>query len=58
MSRLFAVVNVLGKMILVFGFTMLIPLGLAMWGNDGARFVFEASILITMSCGLMMWVAS
>jgi trk system potassium uptake protein TrkH len=58
MSRLFAVVNVLGKMILVFGFTMLIPLGLAMWGNDGARLVFETSILITMSCGLMMWVAT
>ncbi|MEK6686046.1 MAG: potassium transporter TrkG [Pseudomonadota bacterium] len=58
MSRLFAVVNVLGKMILVFGLTMLVPLGLALWGNDGARFVFEASILITMSSGLFMWLVT
>ena len=58
MSRLFAVVNVLGKMILVFGLTMLIPLGLALWGNDGARFAFEESILITMGCGLLMWLAT
>ena len=58
MSRLFAVVNVLGKMILVFGLTMLVPLGLALWGNDDARFVFEASILITMSSGLFMWLVT
>ena len=58
MNRLFAVVNVLGKMVLVFGLTMLIPLGLALWGNDGARFAFEESILITMGCGLLMWLAT
>lgn len=58
MSRLFAVVNVLGQMVLVFGLTMLIPLGLALWGNDGARFAFEESILITMGCGLLMWLAT
>lgn len=54
MNRLFAVVNVLGKMVLVFGLTMLIPLGLAIWGDDGARFVFEESISITLGCGLLM----
>ena len=37
---------------------MLIPLGLALWGNDGARFVFEEAMLITMSCGLLMWLAT
>ena len=58
MSRLFSVINVLGKMILVFGFTMLIPYGLAIWNSDGARFVFEESILITMSSGLLMWLAT
>ncbi|MBX3617691.1 TrkH family potassium uptake protein [Nitrosomonas sp.] len=55
MFRLFVVVNVLGKMVLVFGLTMLIPLCLALWGDDGAAFVFEQSILITLGCGLMMW---
>lgn len=58
MNRLFAVVNVLGKMVLVFGLTMLIPLGLALWGNDGARFVFEESILITLGSGLIMWLVT
>ena len=58
MSRLFVVVNVLGKMVLIFGLTMLIPLGLALWLNDGAQFFFEKSILITMGCGLLMWLAT
>ncbi|MBY0475283.1 MAG: TrkH family potassium uptake protein [Nitrosomonas sp.] len=58
MNRLFTVVNVLGKMISVFGLTMLIPLGLALWGNDGAQLVFEESILITLSCGLIMWLVT
>lgn len=58
MNRLFTVVNVLGKMILVFGLTMLIPLGLALWGNDGAQFVFEESIVITLSSGLVMWLVT
>lgn len=58
MNRLFAVVNVLSRMVLVFGLTMLIPLGLALWGNDGARFVFEESILITLGCGSIMWLAT
>ncbi len=58
MYRLFAVVNVLGKMVLVFGLTMLIPLAVALWGNDGAKFVFEKSILITLLSGLLMWLAT
>mgnify|MGYP003669601565 CR=1 FL=1 len=58
MSRLFAVVNVLGKMILVFGFTMLVPLGFSLWINDGARRVFEESIFITIGSGLLMWLVT
>ncbi len=37
---------------------MLIPLGLAEWNDDGARVVFEESILITMSCGLITWLVT
>ncbi len=58
MNRFFAVANVLGKMILVFGFTMLIPLGLAFWLEDGARVVFQESILITIGCGLFLWLVT
>lgn len=58
MNRLFAVANVLGKMILVFGFTMLVPLGLSLWINDGARSVFIDSILITIGFGLFVCLAT
>lgn len=58
MNRFFIVVNVLGKMILVFGLTMLIPLGLAIWGDDGARTVFEEAIAITLGSGFAMWLAT
>lgn len=37
---------------------MLVPLGLALWGEDGARSVFILAILITMGCGLFMWLAT
>ena len=58
MNRLFAVLNVLGKMILIFGLTMIIPLGLAEWNDDGARVVFEESIVITMCCGVIVWLVT
>ena len=58
MNRLLTVVNVLGKMVLVFGLTMLIPFGLALWIDDGARFVFGESIVITLGSGLVMWLAT
>ncbi len=55
MNRLLVVVNVLGKMVVVFGLTMLIPLCLAFWLDDEAGWVFQESILVTLSCGLIMW---
>ena len=55
MSRFFAVANVLGKMILAFGFTMLAPLCLSLWTNDGARSAFNEAILITTGAGLILW---
>ncbi|MCB1937147.1 MAG: TrkH family potassium uptake protein [Nitrosomonas sp.] len=55
MNRLLAVVNVLGKMILVFGLTMLIPLALAIWIDDGSRWAFQESILITLGSGGILW---
>ena len=58
MNRLFAVANVLGKMVLVFGFTMLVPLCLSLWINDGASTVFVESILITIGGGLFLWLVT
>lgn len=58
MSRFFAVANVLGKMILAFGFTMLAPLCLSYWTNDGARSAFDEAILITSVAGLTLWLST
>lgn len=58
MSRFFSVVNVLGKMILVFGCTMLIPWASALWTEDGAQSVFKMSVLITMISGFLLWLGT
>ena len=58
MNRLFAVINVLGIVILIFGFTLLVPLGLSLWLNDTAQFVYYKSAAITIALGLLMWIAT
>ncbi|HRQ05825.1 MAG TPA: potassium transporter TrkG [Nitrosomonas halophila] len=55
MTHFLAVANVLGKMILVFGLTMLIPYGVAYWLEDGAVDVFRDALLITLGCGTAIW---
>ena len=55
MNRLFPVINVLGIVILIFGFTMLVPLALSIWLNNVAQFVYYKSAAITIVSGLMMW---
>ncbi|TFH12913.1 MAG: TrkH family potassium uptake protein [Nitrosomonadales bacterium] len=58
MSRLFAVLNVLGIVILIFGFTMLLPLALSIWLDNVVQFVYYKSAAITITSGLMMWVVT
>ncbi len=58
MSRFFSVVNVLGKMILIFGLAMLVPWGFAEWTEDGAQLVFERSFIITMLSGFLLWLGT
>ena len=54
MSRLFAVANVLGMVIMIFGLTMLLPLVVSFWLDDTALFAYSQAILITIFCGLVM----
>ncbi len=54
MSRLFAVANVLGMVIMIFGLTMLLPLVVSFWLDDTALFAYSQAILITVFCGLVM----
>ncbi|AKH38352.1 MULTISPECIES: TrkH family potassium uptake protein [Nitrosomonas] len=54
MNQFLSVTNVLSKIILVFGFTMLVPYGVAYWSEDGSSVVFGEAILMTMSCGAII----
>lgn len=58
MSRLFAVTHVLGMVVLIFGFTMLLPLAVAFWLEDAAQSAYQQAILITIFCGLVMSLAT
>ncbi len=58
MNRLFAVLNVLGIVILIFGFTMLAPLGLSLWLNNVVQIVYFKSAAITIVSGLLMWLVT
>ncbi|GKS68446.1 trk system potassium uptake protein TrkH [Nitrosomonas sp. PY1] len=58
MNRLYRVVNVLGKMVLVFGFAMLVPLFWSIWMDDGAQTLFGKSVLITVGGGLLLWLST
>ncbi len=58
MNRLFAVINVLSIVILIFGFTLLAPLILSLWLNDGTQLVYYKSAAITISSGFLIWIAT
>lgn len=58
MSRLFAVTNVLGMVILIFGLTMLPPLAVSFWQDDAALSAYSQAIFITIFCGLVMSLAT
>jgi len=58
MRKLAPVVSVLGLVVMLFSFTMLMPL-LVAWGtHDGALGIYDESIAITFFAGLLMWVSS
>jgi trk system potassium uptake protein len=58
MNHSLAVANVLGKMIMVFGLTMLIPCAVAYWTEDGSLTVFRDALLITLGCGIGLLLAT
>ena len=56
--KLAPVVNVLGKVVLLFAATMLLPLVVADLGGDGASAAFHWGMGITGACGLAMILAT
>ncbi|MDP1718117.1 MAG: potassium transporter TrkG, partial [Burkholderiales bacterium] len=58
MQRVAVVVHVLSLVIVIFGITMLLPLGVSLWYWDAATFAYDESLAITLSCGGAMWLAT
>ena len=58
MKKLAPVVTTLGLVLMLFSFTMLLPLLVAWLTEDGAVTVYDDSIAVTFVSGLLMWLAS
>ena len=55
MQRFYPVVRVLSLVILMFGLTMLVPLGVSWFLDDGAFASFDEAVLLTIATGLGLW---
>lgn len=53
--RLAPVLHVLGLVILIFSFSMLVPLLTAFIGHDAAQHAFDESFAITLAAGMVLW---
>jgi len=55
LRNVFPILHVLGSIVLVFGFSMLVPLLLAEITVDGAQTAYDEAALITIGSGLLLW---
>ncbi|MBS1107656.1 MAG: cation transporter, partial [Deltaproteobacteria bacterium] len=55
MVRVFPVLHVLSAVIAIFGLTLLLPLALSHFLDDGASFAYDEAILITFASGAALW---
>jgi len=53
--NLFPILHVLGMIIGVFGLSMLLPLAVSEWSDDAAQRAYDAAVLITLGCGVTLW---
>ncbi|HNO74608.1 TrkH family potassium uptake protein [Nitrosomonas mobilis] len=58
MNHLLAVVNILGKLIVVFGLTMLLPCMVAYFSQDESLIVFLQALLTTLGTGTALWLST
>jgi len=58
MNHLLAVVNILGKLIVVFGLTMLLPCMVAYLSQDESLNVFLQALLTTLGTGTALWLTT
>ena len=55
MRRVLPILHVLGLVILIFAFTMLLPLAVAYIWRDAALYAYDEAFLITLFSGLLIW---
>ncbi|MDA8128023.1 MAG: TrkH family potassium uptake protein [Betaproteobacteria bacterium] len=55
MRRILPILHVLGLVVLIFAFTMLLPLGVAFVWQDAALHAYDEAFLITFGSGLLTW---
>jgi len=58
MQRYYPVARVLSLIILIFGLTMLVPLGISWLERDGAESAFDEAFLLTVATGAGLWYAT
>jgi trk system potassium uptake protein TrkH len=58
MSRLLPILHVLGLVILIFAFTMLVPLVAALFFHDAAQHAYDEAFLSTFLSGLGLWLVT
>ena len=57
MQNVLPVLAMLGGILMMFAFTMLVPLGFAYFGHDAGLAAYDEAILITLGCGLLLFLA-
>ena len=57
-SSLFPIVNILGAAVAVFAVTMLAPLAVAFFRDEGALVAYDTAFLITFASGASLWLAT
>jgi trk system potassium uptake protein TrkH len=57
-ARRMSLINTFGVIVLLFGLSLCIPLGVSHYLSDGAERVYDASMLFTIVLGAAMWLAS
>lgn len=55
MSQLLPVVHILSKVLMLFAFAFLLPLGIAFALDDGAQLAYDEAFLITFFSGFVLW---
>ncbi len=53
--NVFPILHVLGMIVGVFGLSMLFPLTVAEWTDDAAQRAYDKAVLITLACGVSLW---